>query len=79
MHPLFLFSYVCGNLCFSGDYRYITSVFSTYFELYSSVYQGVKRVVTTHTDVVTRVEFSTSLTHDDVACLASFATKNLNA
>ena len=73
-------SYTCSvNLSFSGDYRNVTSVFSTYFELYSSVYQGVKSVVAAHTDVVTRVEFSTSLTNDDVACLASFATKNLNA
>ena len=38
-----------------------------------------KSVVFSHTDVITRVEFSTSLTNDDVTCFASFATKYLNA
>lgn len=75
--------YVVGKLlcfcAFSRDNRYIASVFATYFELYSSVYQGVESVVTAHADVVARMEFCTSLTNDDVACLASFATEYLNA
>ena len=64
---------------FSRNYRHVTSFFAAYFECYGSVYQGVESVVTTHTDVVARVEFCTSLTNDDVACLASFATEYLNA
>lgn len=74
--------FLSGNLCFcifGRNNRNESSVFFTYFELYSSVYQGEKSVVFTHTDVVTRMEFSTSLTNDDVTCLASFATKYLNA
>ena len=81
LHPFALF-FLSGNLCFcafSGNNRNRTSVCSTYFELYSSVYQSEKSVVFTHTDVFTRMEFSTSLTNDDVTCLASFATKYLNA
>ena len=78
---LFLFLY-SKNLCFCTfcrNNRNVTSVFATYFELYCSIYQGVESVVTTHADVVTRVEFCTSLTNDDVACLASLATEYLNA
>lgn len=76
--PYFLY----GNLCFcvfNRDNRHRTFVCLTYFELYSSVYQSEKSVVLAHTDVFTRVEFSTSLTNDDVTCFASFATKYLNA
>lgn len=65
--------------CFSGDYRYETSVFPTYLELYSSVNEGIQGVVAAHADVFTRVEFSTSLTNDDVAGFAGFATEDFNA
>ncbi len=82
LHPSGLFLLCCKNLCFCAfcrNYRYVASVFATYLELYCSVYQGVESVVTTHTDVLARMEFCTSLTNDDVACLASFATEYLNA
>lgn len=83
-----LFFYLCfykenAGLCFClrfcRDDRYVTSVFTTYFELYSSIYQGVKSVVAAHPDVLTRMELCTSLTNDDVACLANFTTEFLNA
>lgn len=78
-----LISFLCSKyLCFcslSRNNRHVTSVFATYLELYCSVYQGVESVITAHTDVVARVEFCTSLTNDDVACLTSFATEYLNA
>ena len=70
------------NLCFCAfcrNDRYVTSVFTGNLELYCSVYQGVESVVAAHTDVLARMEFCTSLTNDDVACLASFATEYLNA
>ncbi len=69
---------LCFCYHFSGDDRYIASVFPTYLELYSSVNQGIQRMVTAHADVFTRVEFCTSLTYDDIACLASLTTENLH-
>ena len=59
--------------------RNISSVFFAYLETNCTIYQSEKSVVFTHSDVFTRMEFSTSLTNDDVACFASFATKYLNA
>lgn len=71
------------SLCFSGslcrNYRNCALVFSTGFENNGTIYQGVQSVVATHTDVFTGVELSTSLTNDDIACLASLTTENLNA
>lgn len=69
-------SYLCF-CCFSGDYRYETSVFPTYLELYGSVNEGIQGVVAAHTDVFARVEFSTSLTNDDVARLYSLISEFL--
>ena len=78
----FLHLYEAKNLCFCAfcrNDRHVTFVFAAYFELYGSIYQGVESVVATHTYVFTRMELCTSLTNDDVACLAGFATEYLNA
>ena len=77
---LFLgYAVLCFCFCLCRDDGHVASVFAGYFELYSSVYQGVQSVVTTHADVFARMELGTSLTDDDVACLASFTAEYFNA
>ena len=71
--------YLCFCFRFCRNYRYVALVFATYLELYCSVYQGVEGVVAAHADVAARVELCTSLTNDDVACLASLTAEYLHA
>ncbi len=78
MHP-FLYRFYVTGLCFnSRDYRNNSLVFTTNLEVNCTIYQSEKSVVLTHTDVVTRVEFSTSLTNDDVTGFTYLTTVNLN-
>ena len=68
------------GLCFSErNYRNVALVFATFLETYSTVYQCVKSVVTTHTYIVTWVMNCSSLTNNDVTSFASFATEYLYA
>lgn len=59
--------------------RNVTSVLTSSLEAYNSVLERVKRVVAAHSHVLTGIELCTSLTYDDVTCLASLAAKYLNA
>jgi len=74
-----LYQIFSANLCFSWDYRNIASVKTAPLEYYGTIYQCIQSVVTTHTYVSRRIVNCTSLTNDDIACLASLTTKNLNA
>lgn len=70
------------NLCFSFErnYRNKASVIGTsLFEAYSSVYQCVKRMISTHSYVVARIVDSSSLTDNDVAGLACRSAEYLYA
>lgn len=68
------------RLCFGGGhYRNVAFAFATLLETYCTIYQCIESVVRTHAYVVARVVNCTSLTNDDIACLASLTTKDLHA
>ena len=74
-----VFAVLCLSIGFCRNDRNITSVLAAHLELYCTVYQGVESVVAAHADVLARVKLCASLTNDDVACLADFATEYLDA
>ena len=58
--------------------RYIRTVLLTFAEYYRTVYQSEQRVVFTHTYVLTRVMYCTSLTYQDISGLGILTTENFD-
>ena len=85
LHPFYSLLYKWTNrLCFyrclfNRENRHVTSFFTSHFKFYSTVYQGIECVITSHTDVLARVELSSSLTNDDIACFADLTTEYFHA
>lgn len=58
--------------------RYIRTVLLTFAEYYRTVYQSEQRVVFTHTYVLTRVMYCTSLTYQNVSGFGILTTENFD-
>lgn len=58
--------------------RYIRTVLLTFAEYYRTVYQSEQRVVFTHTYVLTRVMYCTSLTYQNISGLGILTAENFD-
>src|SRR5690242_8410490 len=66
------------SLC-NRFYRYIRSIFSTFFENHNTVCESKQCVIFSDTNIFTRVVLSTTLTNDDVSGNYFLTTEDLNA
>lgn len=78
-----LFSFFCEWLSFSfglnRDYAAVglSEVF-TFTERYCAFNEGIERMIASHPDILSRIVSRTTLTDDNIACLAVLAAPNLN-
>ena len=65
------------DLCFL--HRNITAVkFAFAVKFHHAISQGKQSMVTTHANIIARMKFSATLTHDDVTCDHFLTTKFFN-
>ena len=80
IHPVFfLYGWLSFSFGLNRDYAAVglSEVF-TFTERYRAFNKGIKRMITAHSDILARIVSRTTLTDDDIACLAILAAPNLN-